>query len=118
MERYSPVLVPFWMEDVDPGATPLGLHIVPCLNLHPLLHDPATDLMTSAQYALGGFQNAGVGALLPPLQMKPCLIGASFFQHVPRQFQGMQLAYHRRGAPNTLGGGQATWGTSYSKNEI
>ena len=77
------MVIPFGVGHIDPGATPPGLHIIPCQNLQSLLHNPAADLMTAAQYALGGFQEAGVGTFLPPLQTKPCLIGTAFLQHVP-----------------------------------
>ena len=61
------MVVPLWVGRVNPGTAPTGLYVVPHRDLHPLLHDPATNLVTAAQYALGGLQKAGVGALLPPL---------------------------------------------------
>ena len=69
------MVVPLWVGCVDPGTAPTGLYVIPRRDLHPLLHDTAADLMTAAQYALGGLQKAGVGALLPPLQANLRLVG-------------------------------------------
>ena len=111
------MVVPLWVGCIDPSATPMGLHVFPRRDLHPLLHDPAADLMTATQYALGGLQKVGVGAILPPLQANLCPIGVAFLQQVPQRFQGTQLMSHRRRAPSSFGGGQATWGASCGGNE-
>ena len=97
------MLVPLWVGRVDPGAAPTGLYVIPHWDLRPLHHDPAANLVTAAQYALGGLQKAGVGALLPPLQVNLCPVGVAFLLHVPRWFQGTQLMGHVRQAPNALG---------------
>ena len=117
LEHHPPMVIPLWVGHIDPSSTPTGFHIIPCRDLHPLLHDPTTNLMTATQYALGSLQKVGVNTLLPPLQPNPCQIGVAFLRHVLRRFQGTQFTWHRHQAPNLLGDGHATWGTSCGKYE-
>lgn len=78
LQHHPPMVVLLWVERIDPGTTPMRLYIIPHQDIHPLLHDPATNLMTAAQYALSSLHKAGVGALLPLLQANPRPVGTAF----------------------------------------
>ena len=67
LESHPPMIVPFWVGRIDSGSVLLGLYIIPLRNCCALLHDTTAHLMRATQYALGGFQKAGVGTFQPPL---------------------------------------------------